>query len=312
MGYKDLTNQTFGGITALERDVDLSEQKHRGWWKCRCNYCGKEVYYPTDRLQKGPYSCGCVKKPRYNFVDETGNTYGRLTVISRNTEKHSKSGAYWNCHCECGGTIVVDTYSLHCGSTVSCGCKSREFYKYTPKKMKDETGNRYGALTVLERNYEHAKDSTAWWTCLCECGNLVVCRGTALRAGYNLSCGCKRRYRGETAIANLLTDKSISYKTQQTFEDFRFSKTNGVPRFDFGIYSEDKLIFLIEYNGIQHYQYVEYFQESTEDICARDQEKVRYCQIHNIPLEIIPYTEFDNLPEIIDRLLEKYQIKGGS
>lgn len=178
--------------------------------------------------------------------------------------------------------------------------------------MKDETGNRYGALTVLERNYERAKDSTAWWTCLCECGNLVVCRGTALRAGYNLSCGCKRRYRGETAIANLLTDKSISYKTQQTFEDFRFSKTNGVPRFDFGIYSEDKLIFLIEYNGIQHYQYVEYFQESTEDICARDQEKVRYCQIHNIPLEIIPYTEFDNLPKIIDRLLEKYQIKGGS
>ena len=120
MGYKDLTNQTFGGITALERDVDLSEQKHRGWWKCRCNYCGKEVYYPTDRLQKGPYSCGCVKKPRYNFVDETGNTYGRLTVISRNTEKHSKSSAYWNCHCECGGTV-------------SCGCKSRE---YTPKKMK--------------------------------------------------------------------------------------------------------------------------------------------------------------------------------
>lgn len=84
MGYKDLTNQTFGGITALERDVDLSEQKHRGWWKCRCNYCGKEVYY----------------------------------------------------HCECGGTIIVDTYSLHRGSTVSCGCKSREFYKYTPKKMK--------------------------------------------------------------------------------------------------------------------------------------------------------------------------------
>ena len=136
MEYKDLTNQTFGGITALERDDELSKQKHRGWWKCRCNYCGKEVYYPTDRLQKGPYSCGCVKKPRYNFVDETGNTYGRLTVISRNTEKHSKSGAYWNCHCECGGTIVVDTYSLHRGSTVSCGCKSREFYKYTPKKMK--------------------------------------------------------------------------------------------------------------------------------------------------------------------------------
>lgn len=92
MGYKDLTNQTFGGITALERDVDLSEQKHRGWWKCRCNYCGKEVYYPTDRLQKGPYSCGCVKKPRYNFVDETGNTYGRLTVISRNTENQAPIG----------------------------------------------------------------------------------------------------------------------------------------------------------------------------------------------------------------------------
>lgn len=283
MEYKDLTNQTFGGITALERDNELSKQKHRGWWKCRCNYCGSEAYYPADRLQKGPYSCGCIKKPKYNFVDETGNTYGRLTVISRNTEKHSKPGTYWNCQCECGGTIIADTYSLHCGSIVSCGCKSRE---YTPKKMKDETGNRYGALIVLERNYEHANDSAAWRTCLCECGNLIVCRGSALRAGYNLSCGCKRRYRGETAIANLLTDKSISYKTQQTFEDFRFSKTNGVPRFDFGIYSEDKLVFLIKYNGIQHYQYVEYFQEPQKTSAPATKRKLDIAKSIIFPLKL--------------------------
>ena len=309
MGYKDLTGQVFGGITALELDMELSKQKHRGWWKCKCNYCGKEVYYPSDRLQAKPYSCGCVKRPAHNLVDEVGKTYGLLTVVGRNKDPHNNSNAYWDCDCTCGGHTVATTYNLHSGHTTSCGCKAQDFYKYTSKKLIDETGHKYGYLTVIGRNYGHPEDSAAWWDCLCICGNKIACRGTALRAGDNISCGCKLASKGEATIEMLLKEKHISYKTQYTFSDFRFQTTNGIPKFDFAIFSNEKLIFLIEYNGIQHYQDVEYFKEDTITIQAHDTQKIEYCQNHNIPLEIIPYTDFDNLPKIIDELLQKHHIK---
>ena len=224
-------------------------------------------------------------------------------MISRNKDPHNDSSAYWNCDCACGGHTVATTYSLHSGRTTSCGCKGKNFYKYTPKKLIDETGHKYGYLTVIGRNYDHPKDSAAWWDCLCICGNKIACRRTALRAGYNISCGCKLTSKGEATIETLLKEKRILYKTQYTFPDFHFQTTNGIPKFDFAIFSNEKLIFLIEYNGIQHYQDVEYFKESAVTIQARDTQKIEYCRNHNIPLEIIPYTDFDNLPKIIDELL---------
>ena len=55
--------------------------------------------------------------------DETGNVYGRLTVLEfSHIEKNSK--AYWRCKCECGNETVICGYSLRRGYTKSCGCDS--------------------------------------------------------------------------------------------------------------------------------------------------------------------------------------------
>lgn len=60
-------------------------------------------------------------------IDLTGNTYGRLTVISRaGKDKH---GNYlWNCKCSCksGKIITVRAASLKSGKTQSCGCLHKE------------------------------------------------------------------------------------------------------------------------------------------------------------------------------------------
>lgn len=58
-------------------------------------------------------------------------------------------------------------------------------------KAKDETGNTYGILTVLERagNNKHGK---ALWKCRCECGKEIIVDGTSLRTGNTTSCGCRR------------------------------------------------------------------------------------------------------------------------
>lgn len=58
-------------------------------------------------------------------IDETGNRYGRLTVVCR--AGSTKGGiARWLCQCDCGGKKVVIGSKLRRGETRSCGCLERE------------------------------------------------------------------------------------------------------------------------------------------------------------------------------------------
>ena len=63
--------------------------------------------------------------------------------------------------------------------------------------FKDETGNRYGSLTVLRRDPKgpHKK---AYWICQCDCGNTTSVWGASLRNGSVSSCGrhCPLRWHG--------------------------------------------------------------------------------------------------------------------
>lgn len=53
------------------------------------------------------------------FIDLTGSTYGRLTVMKLS---HINSGTYWHVTCECGTKTVIKGASFRYGSTQSCGC----------------------------------------------------------------------------------------------------------------------------------------------------------------------------------------------
>jgi len=50
-----------------------------------------------------------------------GETFGRLTVVSRETST-SAGKARWRCQCECGGETIVGTHTLRSGASRSCGC----------------------------------------------------------------------------------------------------------------------------------------------------------------------------------------------
>lgn len=77
--------------------------------------------------------------------------------------------------------------------------------------LKNEVGNTYGYLTVLERA-ENDKYGSAFWKCLCKCGNIVTVRGTQLRTGRTKSCGC---YQKEQTAKS-----SVKDLTGQTFGNF--------------------------------------------------------------------------------------------
>lgn len=60
--------------------------------------------------------------------------------------------------------------------------------------LKNEIGNTYGYLTVIERAPNN-KDNRAMWKCKCKCGNELVVSGKKLRSGNTKSCGCYQKER---------------------------------------------------------------------------------------------------------------------
>lgn len=63
------------------------------------------------------------------------------------------------------------------------------------KTVKSLALQRFGRLLVVCRAGQSQTPngtSVIWWLCKCDCGNLVKIRGSNLRAGNTVSCGCYR------------------------------------------------------------------------------------------------------------------------
>ena len=124
--------------------------------------------------------------------DERGNVYGKLTVL----DYVRKNGhPRWLCRCACGNLTAVRGTHLRSGSTRSCrkpGCAT-----VPGNCFKDRTGKRYGKLLVLSLAY--TKDKRAFWTCQCDCGNIVVKMGNRLHYGLrSCSLSCAKTIHGYT------------------------------------------------------------------------------------------------------------------
>ncbi len=61
-----------------------------------------------------------MKKP----IDLTGQTFGRLKVLSRRSENPKR--ILWLCRCICGNYTEVERHKLTAGIIVSCGCRLKE------------------------------------------------------------------------------------------------------------------------------------------------------------------------------------------
>lgn len=63
-------------------------------------------------------------------------------------------------------------------------------------KMIDLSGMKFGKLTVICLDHIYitpCKQKIAYWKCICDCGNEKVVRGTSLKSGYAISCGCYKK-----------------------------------------------------------------------------------------------------------------------
>lgn len=119
------------------------------------------------------------------LIDLTGRKFGKLTVIGR-AEDRRPGRPMWLCKCDCGSTVaVLSSALLKPNGTRSCGC-----LRHQPSPtLIDLTGQRFGMLTVLQRDTT-SREGKARWICQCDCGNTVSVLSDSLRNGHTKSCGC--------------------------------------------------------------------------------------------------------------------------
>lgn len=151
-----------------------------------------------------------------NRKDITGQRFGKLVAL--NFFEIKKAETMWNCQCDCGNTHISSYRNLKGGNCQSCGCKLGETQTINIK------GQKYGRLLVL--NFIEIKKHKAYWSCLCECGNIKNISGTSLINGKTQSCSCLQKERFlESIITHNLCD-TVEYNTWQGIKSRCNNKNN--------------------------------------------------------------------------------------
>lgn len=211
----------------------LGIENRRNIFRCQCD-CGEEKITSYQCLINDYVkSCGC-SNPTI-FKDKTGEKYGKLTVIK--LDHKNEKGNYWECLCECGKTVIIETSSLRKRdskkSTKSCGCIISEILlNYHTENYKNLSGQKFNRLTAQQRVRQNKK----WvWECLCDCGETTYLNQSVLMSGRTKSCGCLT----SEVNSSKKREKSVRWRKDLTREERELSKkedcypkrTNGGKKF---------------------------------------------------------------------------------
>ena len=251
--------------------------------------CGKDDYhYRSVIILKG---CGCKycadkenglkqRKSSEQFKQEVFNRVGNeYTVLGEyETSKTPIKMRHNSCNCNyyewdtttpssfLSGTRCPECFGTHKLQNEDFDKRIQELYPDEYERISDYTGSN---KRILVRHL------------LCNSEPFPV-RPTQLYK--NNVCPNCRKSMMEKITEQYFKKLNIKYQTQYIFEDCKFKKC--LP-FDFAVfYPDGELAFLVEMQGIQHYEKMDYDSEN-EDIYTRiirDKLKRKYCSQNYIPL----------------------------
>lgn len=118
----DYVGKKYGKLTVIsDSNIRIG---NRPTLNCTCDCGKKNVLVQRKKLLSGhTKSCGCLHREHiYSHSNLVGKTFGRLTVINTTDERDKKGRIIWECRCNCGNVVKLNTSSLKSGNTKSCGC----------------------------------------------------------------------------------------------------------------------------------------------------------------------------------------------
>ena len=227
--YTGFENEYIKVLGVSDKNIQVEKNSARKnkteFWECECKKCNSIFHTASQNIPKIK-SCGCSRRYK-NAEQEIGNKYGRLTIIDIDWDKTQQKydegcqlGVFYKCKCECGNVNTYRLNSIKFGHTKSCGCSKFN----NPLIMEDLTGQKFGRLTVINRDLERdekelrqgKRRGNVHWLCRCDCGNekLSSVTGWQLKSGHTQSCGClnseitaERNRRDSTKINRVFRSK---------------------------------------------------------------------------------------------------------
>ena len=258
-------------------------------WVCQCD-CGNIKVVAGKELRQGKIiSCGCAKTERIkqlNYNDLTNKKFGMLTALY-DTGRRDNGHSVWHCRCDCGNEVDIVGIRLSNGSTKSCGCATNILIAQS--KLKGiPIGTKFGNLTVISEP-KIRNGTLGFYNCKCDCGNIVTIQGADLRSGNTSSCGCIKS-KGELFVGQTLLKLGLTFEKEYKFQDLLSQRGNSL-KFDFAVIDNNNILFLIEYDGIQHFTTQGWNdEEHLKQNQYNDELKNQYCKNNDIKLLRIKYT----------------------
>ena len=273
----------------------------------QCKICGKYYKTTTSNMDREQIHNSC-----YEIV--TGKRHERYTLDEIKTKYddiHKEVVLYNNakniiCKCKyCGEKYKTSLKSLEKHS-IHRKCSGVNDFRRTPEKCRTKLEKLKSYKHPYIDLLEYKEYNKVIGVCKL-CGQKIKVSAKSIRY-YNIhrDCSCSNISSGEQRISEILDMFEVPYYQEFSFDDCK----NIYPlRFDFYIPS---LNMCIEYQGQQHYYPVKFPKDTEESskvnyesIVRNDNIKNEYCKNNNIQLLIIPYTEYDNIYDILEATLSK-------
>lgn len=271
---------------------------------CKCVLDAHEWGATWKDLQQGtgcPKCAGCIKLTIEDVVCKLKYINPKIKVLSK---KYGGGKGILRCKCLIDG-CEWDAMWNNLQQGVGCPKCSSYREKLTIEDVINGMFEINPNIKILDKGYIN---STTNLNCKC------IIDGYEWGATWNnisMGSGCPKCAisnsvsKGEKVISDILSILNIEYSMEKRFDDCR--NINMLP-FDFSVEDKVDTLFLIEYDGKQHFDPVEFFggEEKFKKRIHNDNIKTNYCKDNNIPLLRIPYWDFNNIEEILVEWLVKY------
>ena len=264
--------------------------------------CGNEYKITWHNFQKGRRCQKCFGKEKLNnkeidkrIKELVGDEYVRIGEYKgANTKMLIK-------HALCQNIYEVRWGSFQQG--IRCPkCKAlrlKELFAFDNEEIDKRMFKLVGDEYIRLGNYVNNTTKMLVKHNLCE--NVYEVKWGDFQQG--VRCPKCNESKGEKAISNILSYLNINYTPQKRFPDCKYKNT--LP-FDFYIHNKKSKL-LIEFDGRQHFEPVEIFggDNSLKETQIRDRIKNDFALSKSIPLLRIPYTEQDNIEQILTNKLKE-------
>lgn len=121
------------------------------------------------------------------------------------------------------------------------------------------------------------------------------------------ACSSSTNSSGSQKIEHYFISHNIEYSKEYSFPDLR-DKTS--LRFDFAVMNNGHLVFLVEFDGPQHFKPVSIFggEDYLSTLQLHDNMKDEYCRANNIALKRISYEQEDLIEQILSDAIKEFVI----